>query len=99
MELIKKWLKDKKYEGSKMFLFMSKLKALKNKLLKWNREHFKNIFKEKHKVEQDLNYLNEEVIKKGMESKIYHKEYKLLATYKDILAKEEIFWKQKSRKT
>ena len=41
---------------------MSKLKYIKGKILKWNKEHFGNIFKEKAENEEELIKLNNEVI-------------------------------------
>ena len=76
---------------------MSKLKYIKGKILKWNKEHFGNIFKEKAENEEELTNLNKEVIKNGMNNNTYYREKELLAKQESILAKEEIFWHQKSR--
>ena len=45
---IKEWQSQGDFEGSKMFIFVYKMKMLKEKILKWNKEHFNNIFKEKN---------------------------------------------------
>lgn len=70
---------------------------LKEKILRWNKEHFNNIFKEKLDIENKLKELNLEVIKKGMNNESYLLEKELLAKQEDILSKEEIFWRQKSQ--
>ena len=74
-----------------MFIFMSKIKMLKDKILKWNKQHFNNIFKEKLEVEAKLKDLNAEVIKRGMNNESYLLEKELLAKQEDLLSKEEIF--------
>lgn len=46
-DLIDNWWKQKTFIGSKLFCFVSKIKAIKAKLLKWNREKLQNIFSKK----------------------------------------------------
>ena len=58
IELIRNWWKQASFEGSKMFIFISKLKLLKENILRWNREYFNNIFKEKLELEEKLKSLN-----------------------------------------
>ena len=58
MNLIKIWWNEETFKGSKMFSFISKMKHIKKKILEWNKEHFRNIFKEKLDIEEDLNKLN-----------------------------------------
>ena len=94
---ISDWWTQARFEGSKMFIFVSKLKLLKEKILRWNREHFNNIFKEKMEIENRLKNLNQEIIKHGMNNDSYFLEKELLAKQENILSKEEIFWEQKSR--
>ena len=97
LELIRIWWTQASFEGSKMFVFISKLKFLKENILRWNREHFNNIFKEKLEIEEKLKNLNQHIIKYGMNNDSYMLEKELLAKQEDILSKEEIFWRQKSR--
>lgn len=97
LENIHTWWLQGEFEGSKMFIFVSKIKMLKEKILIWNRTHFKNIFKEKLDIEEELRKLNQEIIRYGMDYKKYELEKTLLAKQEEILSKEEIFWKQKSR--
>ena len=70
---------------------------LKDKILKWNKNHFNDIFKEKLEVESKLKGLNEEVIRKGMNNESYLLEKELLRKKEELLSKEEIFWRKKSR--
>ena len=70
---------------------------LKEWILKWNKDHFNNIFKEKIEIEEKLRDLNLEVIKKVMNNDHYLLEKELLVKHEDILSKEDFFWRQKSR--
>ncbi|XP_059073376.1 uncharacterized protein LOC131874149 [Cryptomeria japonica] len=97
LTLISHWWKEVIFEGSKLFCFVSKLKYVKKQLLNWNTSHFKNIFTVKKNLEAQLEDLNEKVIQEGMTQNLFLEEKHLLAEYEDILSKEEIFWKQKSR--
>ena len=47
---IKTWWAQDSCDGSKMFIFIQKLRMLKDHILKWNREQFNNIFKEKLEI-------------------------------------------------
>lgn len=93
---IKEWWKIGKFEGSKMFVFVSKLKMLKERILRWNKEYFNNIFNTKLEIEDQLKILNTKIILNGMNNDSFLLEKELLARQEDILSKEEIFWRQKS---
>lgn len=95
--MIEKWWKEESFEGSKLFCFIAKLKLVKQKLLEWNSQHFKNIFSSKRLIEEQLAALNDRIIKVGMDQESFQQERSLPLEYEDILSKEEIFWKQKSR--
>lgn len=68
MDHINSWWNEGNFKGSKMFIFISKLKFVKEKILEWNKEHFGNIFKEKLHIEEELFKLNNLVIKDGMDN-------------------------------
>lgn len=97
LTLIENWWKEGTFEGSKLFCFIAKLKLVKQKLLQWNSQHFKNIFSTKRALEERLAALNDKIISMGMDQESFHQERNLLLEYEDIVSKEEIFWKQKSR--
>ena len=50
--------------GTVMFRFQQKIKALKAKIRKWNREEFRNIFEDKKQMLMELDLIN----RKGMET-------------------------------
>ncbi|XP_059065753.1 uncharacterized protein LOC131857344 [Cryptomeria japonica] len=97
--LLEKCWKEEVVSGSKMFIVANKLKIIKRKLLEWNVEHFGNIFERKQLVETKLKAVNTEVLKSGMDEILFLREKTLLKDYEDILAKEEIYWRQKSRES
>lgn len=78
LEPIRTWWTKANFVGSKIFIFISKLKLLRENILRWNREHFNNIFKEKLKSEDKLKNLNQEIIKYGMNYEKYILEKELL---------------------
>lgn len=41
LKLLETWRQEDSFKGSKIFFFVSKLKSLKNKILKWNYDYFK----------------------------------------------------------
>lgn len=97
--LLKEWWNGTKIFGSGIFKVVNKLKIIKQNLIQWNKKHFGNIFDNKAQVEVALVEVNEEVMRFGMDETLFLKEKKLLVDHESILAKEEVFWKQKSRET
>lgn len=75
------------------------MQFVKEQLKIWNRDSFKNIFVKKLFLENNLASLNERVIEVGMDEMACAKEKELNSIYKEILAREEVFWRQKSRET
>lgn len=58
---------------------------------------FGNIFGEKRRLEGDLGALNAKVLAEGMDEVDFLTEKDLLSKYGEVLQREEIYWKQKSR--
>lgn len=79
-----------------MYQLYKKLKFIKVKIKEWNANCFKYIFKEKARVEQELLDLYKIVIKRGMDPSLYDNEKNLKAEV-ELLAREECYWRQKSR--
>lgn len=73
-----------------MYILAMKLKHVKHHLKEWNKDYFKNIFKEKGKIEEDLRLLYKEFCISRMEKYRFLQEKELLKSVGDILAKEEI---------
>lgn len=71
LTLIENWWKEELFEGSKLFCFISKLKFVKQKLLQWNAQHFKNIFATKKSLEGRLASLNDKIISVGLDQESF----------------------------
>ena len=97
MDQIKYWWQEDQFEGSKMFFLASKLKNSTHKILNWNNSHLKNIFKENLDIEDKMSELNKEILMKGRNNESYQLEKECLLKHEEILAKEQIFQRQKSR--
>lgn len=51
-----------------MFQLTKKLVFLKGKFKEWNSSHFKNFFLEKGRIQREIEYLNDYVLRNGMNS-------------------------------
>lgn len=97
LSLLEQWWNECPKVGSSLFNVVTKLKYLKQCLKQWNKDCFKNIFAEKVQTETELASLAEEIMKSGMNDSCYLEEKALNSKLNDLLIKEEIFWRQKSR--
>ncbi|XP_057816396.2 uncharacterized protein LOC131029764 [Cryptomeria japonica] len=84
-------------QGTRMFRFVKKLSYLKQEIKKWNVPHLKNIFTEKIKIQEELEALNARVMNYGMDSATFQRHKSLNSQLEEILSREEIYWRQKSR--
>jgi hypothetical protein len=79
--------------GSPAFKFSTKLKEVKKKLKEWNKETFGNIQHQLTQIKAELSALqNLEPTTSNLAA-----EENLKALHNELLAREEILWKQKSR--
>ncbi|XP_057814415.1 uncharacterized protein LOC131028190 [Cryptomeria japonica] len=86
--LIDQWWKHKTINpGNKAF---KKIQFVKEQLKQWNRESFRNIFKDKIDLEKGLKFLHEQIISNGMDEDLFKKEKILSSKYSEVLAREEI---------
>ncbi len=64
--LVKQWWKEfEAPRGSVMFKFQQQFKFLNEKITNWNKQSFGNVFKEKKRLEETLQKLHEEAMKRG----------------------------------
>lgn len=63
----------------------------------WNSLHFKNIFEQKQRILDMLEVLNRQVLQQGLGSKVLDEIRSLRSELDKILAREEVYWRQKSR--
>lgn len=59
--------------------------------------HFKNVFGEKARIQEETEQLNKNIVASGMSSAMYDKLKLLNLQLSETLAREESYWRQKSR--
>ncbi|XP_057826626.1 uncharacterized protein LOC131038298 [Cryptomeria japonica] len=91
------WLEGNIYSGSPSFKFIKRMQYLKSWIKDWNKNTFKNIFGEKGRIEEKLEEIGNKVMQFGMTNKEYELEKALKMQYLEILKREELYWKDKSR--
>lgn len=56
------WHEDLLLQGSLMFRFEQKLKHIKNHIIKWNKDTFGDILKEKNVIEKQMEDIQQHII-------------------------------------
>lgn len=79
-----------------MFVMAGKLKNVEKKIKRWNREVFGNIFRQKERLRQELNAIEEEISRSGTDQRLYNKEKEVKLELHRVVVREERFWRQKS---
>lgn len=95
--LIKEWWSIR-VEGTAMFKVAAKLKNVLKNIKIWNKETFGNIFQNKKKVLEELKDNQDSIQADGYENVSREEESVKLTKIHDIITKEEMFWRQRSRK-
>lgn len=85
------------FGGSPSYCFVKRLGYLKKKIKSWNKEHFKNIFSEKFRLEEEMSKLNEKIMMAGMPNEEFELEKRLKDEYMEVLRREELYWRDKLR--
>eukprot|EP00253_Pinus_taeda_P010380 PITA_10380 len=78
-------------------MFQLKLKELKGKIKKWNKEEFGNILEDKQKLEGEMADLQQKIILEGRTEESINREGVILGRLEERRKQEEILWRQKSR--
>ena len=81
-----------------MFQVAAKLKNVKKNIKKWNKHTFGNIFENKKKILEELKDIQDRIQTDGYEVVSREEESVKLVEFHDIITKEEMFWRQRSRK-
>eukprot|EP00253_Pinus_taeda_P008881 PITA_08881 len=98
MEKLEEWWRMSDQRGkNKMHTFQLKLKEMKNKIKKWNKEEFGNIMEEKKRLEQRMEDLQQMDILEGIKEERTKEEGMILNQLEERRKQEEIVWKKKSR--
>eukprot|EP00253_Pinus_taeda_P030366 PITA_30366 len=86
------WSEPLGIRGNKMFILQAKLKHIKIRLKTWNQEVFGNIFKEKNKLEEQMEQIHKEWIQGNINQETMNTEQKLIqiAQKLDIDREEDI---------
>ena len=86
-----------KIEGTTLFHVASKLRNVKKKVEVWNKRCFGNILYNKSKIKEDLQMIQEIIQQEGYTMHLVTRENEKMVEYHDIVTKEEICWRQRSR--
>ena len=98
MTRVEEWWNQSQQRGRrKMQTFQLKLKELKEKIKKWNREEFGKIFKDQQILDQKMITLQQEIISEGRSDERTREEGILISQIEEQRKQEEILWMQKSR--
>eukprot|EP00253_Pinus_taeda_P023512 PITA_23512 len=81
----------------KMHMFQLKLKELKGRIKKWNKEEFGNTMEDKQKLEREMESLQQKMIMEGRTEESISKEGVILGKLEERRKQEEVLWWQKSR--
>eukprot|EP00253_Pinus_taeda_P029130 PITA_29130 len=91
------WGKCTSQGRCRMHTFQLKLKELKGKIKKWNKEEFGNILEDKQKLEEEMADIQQKIILEGRTEESINKEGVILGKLEERQKQEEILWRQKSR--
>eukprot|EP00253_Pinus_taeda_P004070 PITA_04070 len=95
---VEEWWRQSTIQGKgKMHTFQLKLKELKGRIKKWNKEEFGNIMEDKQKLEKEMESLQQKMIMEGRTKECISKEGAILGKLEERRKQEEILWRQKSR--
>ena len=81
-----------------MYIFQQKMKYIKERIKKWNKDSFGNIMEEKEKLEKRIEEIKTQAIREGYTEDGKAEEQALINELMRREQQEEIIWKQKSRK-
>jgi len=91
------WLQSMVQGKGKMHTFQLKLKELKGRIKKWNKEEFGNIMEERQKLEGEMETLQQKIIIEGRTEESSKEEGIILGKLEERRKQEEVLWRQKSR--
>ena len=80
-----------------MYKFQHNLKGLKERVKKWNKDEFGNIFVDKKILETRLQEIQTIGMNNGYTTNLQMEEFNICSKIEERKRKEEILWHQKSR--
>ncbi|XP_059076532.1 uncharacterized protein LOC131875853 [Cryptomeria japonica] len=93
---VKDWW-DVKIDGTTLFSVAKKLRIVKEKIIKWNKEMFGDIFMLKSAPQVDLNIIKDKIQKEGYVGDNFARESDIVSKFHSIISREEIFRRQRLR--
>eukprot|EP00253_Pinus_taeda_P035907 PITA_35907 len=95
---VEEWWTQSKVKGKgKMHTIQLKLKEIKGKIKKWNKEEFGNIMEEKQKLEREMEEIWQKIILEGRDEERSNEEGRIISQFEERRKHEDILWRQKSR--
>eukprot|EP00253_Pinus_taeda_P003926 PITA_03926 len=95
---MEEWWTQSKVKGKgKMHTIQLKLKEIKGKIKKWNKEEFGNIMEERQKLEKEMEEIQQKIILEGRDEERSNEEGRIINQLEERRKQEEILWRQKSR--
>ena len=76
-----------------MHSFQLRLKEIKSKIKKWNREEFGNIQQEQGKLQSRLERIQQQIISDGQSQELDEEEGRVITQLEERRKQEEIVWK------
>lgn len=86
---VKDWW-DVKIDGTTLFSVAKKLRIVKEKIIKWNKEMFGDIFMLKSAPQVDLNIIKDKIHKEGYVGDNFARESDIVSKFHSIISREEI---------
>ena len=77
-----------------MHTFKLKLKEIKQRIKKWNKEEFGNILKDQEELKNKIETVQLQIIAEGKSKLIVEEEGQLIMQLEERWKQEEILWKQ-----
>ncbi|XP_059064706.1 uncharacterized protein LOC131856797 [Cryptomeria japonica] len=93
---MKDW-RNVQVDGYAMFRVAKTLRHVKEKVKKWNREVFGDIFIQKFALQEEMSLIQDKVQNEGYVNNNFANESEVLSKYHKIIAQEETFWRQRSK--
>ena len=84
-------------DGISMYKVAKKLKNIKMEIRKWKKMDFGNIFQSKEMFLVELTEVQEEIQNMGYDESRLNAKKTIMAFLHNIMGKEEMFWRQRSR--
>lgn len=83
--------------GSAMFRVAKKIRFVKGNIRRWNKDVFGNLFASKSAIQCELKDSQDKIHVEGYSSGSLERENDILKKYHEIIAREEVIWKHRSK--